>query len=225
MVIRKFCELFQKSITQEFNLVTFRVLTSLVQVEGVREQKMTELQTLFKEHCVVPDVINISPSELLTIKYPSGSVVTTGKELTPTQVKDQPVVQWAAKEDEYYTLAMVDPDAPSREEPKFREWHHWLVGNILGGHIGKGEILSEYIGSGPPKGTGLHRYVFLVYKQPEKCDFSKITKLRNNSGEKRGKFSIAKFATQFKFGSPIAGNFYVAKYDDYVPKLYAKLKG
>ncbi|CAH0698569.1 unnamed protein product [Spodoptera exigua] len=64
--------------------------------------------------------------ELLTIKYPSGSVVTTGKELTPTQVKDQPVVQWAAKEEEYYTLAMVDPDAPSREDPKFREWHHWL---------------------------------------------------------------------------------------------------
>uniref|UniRef100_A0A2H1W3R8 SFRICE_008466 n=1 Tax=Spodoptera frugiperda TaxID=7108 RepID=A0A2H1W3R8_SPOFR len=218
MVIKKFYELFRNSITQ--------VLSSLVPVKvGVRREMMTELQTLFKEHCVVPDVINIPPSELLTVKYPNGSTVTTGKELTPTQVKDQPVVQWAAKDEEYYTLAMVDPDAPSREEPKFREWHHWLVGNIHGGHIGKGEILSEYIGSGPPKGTGLHRYVFLVYKQPEKCDFSKMPKLRNNSGDKRGKFSIAKFATQYKLGSPIAGNFYLAKYDDYVPKLYAKLKG
>lgn len=187
--------------------------------------RMTDLPSLFKEHCIVPDVIKIPPSELLTVKYPSGATIQTGKELTPTQVKDKPEVKWAAKTEEYYTLAMVDPDAPSRESPKFREWHHWLVGNIFGSDINKGEVLSDYIGSGPPKGTGLHRYVFLVYKQPGKCDFTKVQKLPNNSGDKRGKFSISKFADQFKFGPPVAGNFYVAQYDDYVPKLYAKLKG
>lgn len=184
-----------------------------------------DIQGLFKENCIVPDVLSIAPSEPINIQYPSGVSVEIGKELTPTQVKDKPVVKWAAKDTEYYLLAMVDPDAPSRENPKFREWHHWLIGNIQGGDITKGEILADYIGSGPPKGTGLHRYVFLVYKQPEKCDFTKIPKLPNNSGDKRGKFSIAKFAQQFKLGSPVAGNFYQAKYDDYVPKLYAKLKG
>ncbi|XP_013195712.2 protein D2-like [Amyelois transitella] len=186
---------------------------------------MANVQGLFKEHCIVPDVINMAPSELLDVQYTSGVRVEIGKELTPTQVKDKPVVKWAAKESEYYTLAMVDPDAPSRENPKFREWHHWLVGNILANNLEKGEVLSDYIGSGPPKGTGLHRYVYLLYKQPEKCNFSKIPKLPNNSGDKRGKFSISKFAQQFKLGVPIAGNFYVAQYDDYVPKLYAKLKG
>lgn len=101
----------------------------------------------------------------------------------------------------------------------------WLVTNILGADLSKGEVLSDYIGSGPPKGTGLHRYIFLLYKQPQKIDFSKFPKLPSNSGEKRGKFCIAKFAQDYKLGAPIAGNFYVAKYDDYVPKLYAKLKG
>lgn len=180
---------------------------------------------LFKEQCIVPDVLTTAPSELLEIQYPDSLKVEIGKELTPTQVKEKPVVKWTPKENEHYMLAMVDPDAPSRDHPKFREWHHWLVGNIYGGDINKGEVLSDYIGSGPPKGTGLHRYVFVLYKQPEKCDFSKIHKLSNNSGDGRGKFSIAKFAQQFKLGAPIAGNFYVAKYDDYVPKLYAKLKG
>ncbi|KPJ16382.1 Phosphatidylethanolamine-binding protein-like F40A3.3 [Papilio machaon] len=180
---------------------------------------------LYQEHCVVPDVINVAPSETLDIQYPSGVKVDIGKELTPKQVKDRPTVRWAAKEGEYYTLALVDPDAPSRENPKFREWHHWLVGNIYGGDLNKGEVLSDYIGSGPPKGTGLHRYVFLVYKQAEKCDFTKVPKLPNNSGDKRGKFSISRFAEQFQLGSPVAGNFYFAKYDDYVPKLYAQLKG
>ncbi|CAH4034209.1 unnamed protein product [Pieris brassicae] len=186
---------------------------------------MSDVQSLFKKNSIIPDIITIAPSEILNIQYQSGVTVNLGKELTPTQVKDKPVVKWACKDTEYYTLAMIDPDAPSREKPKFREWHHWLVGNIYGGDLNKGEVLSDYIGSGPPKGTGLHRYVFLVFKQQEKCDFSKVPKLPNNSGDKRGKFSIAKFAQEYKLGTPIAGNFYLAKYDDYVPKLYAKLKG
>lgn len=32
--------------------------------------------------------------------------------------------------------------------------------------IEKGDEVVGYIGAGPPKNTGLHRYVFLVYKQP-----------------------------------------------------------
>lgn len=187
--------------------------------------KAVEVQEQFKKHCVVPDVISIAPQELVDVNFANGVKVEMGKELTPTQVKSPPTVKWAAKESEYYTLAMVDPDAPSRENPKFREWHHWLVGNIQGGDMEKSEVLSDYIGSGPPKGTGLHRYVILVYKQPEKLNFSKVKKLPNNSGDKRGKFSISAFAKQFELGSPVAGNFYQAQYDDYVPKLYEKLKG
>lgn len=61
----------------------------------------------------------------------------------------------------------VDPDAPSRADPKWGEWRHWLVVNIPGCEVSKGEVLSVYIGSGPPQGTGLHRYVFLG-----ECGFS-----------------------------------------------------
>lgn len=89
-----------------------------------------------------------------------------GKELTPTQVKDKPQVTWDAEKGAYYTLMMVDPDAPSRENHPFREVRHWLVFNIPESAIKSGDHVSEYRGSGPPKGTGLHRYVFLVFKQP-----------------------------------------------------------
>lgn len=53
-----------------------------------------------------------------------------GNVLTPTAVKDQPTVTWAADPKAFYLLCMTDPDAPSKDNPKFREWHHWLVGNI-----------------------------------------------------------------------------------------------
>ena len=45
-------------------------------------------------------------------------------------------------------LYLFNLDAPSRKTHEFREWHHWLVGNIPGSDIAKGEILSDYIGSG-----------------------------------------------------------------------------
>lgn len=107
---------------------------------------------------VVPDVIDKVPAAVVTVKYGSGAEVKMGNELTPTQVKDVPSqVSWPTESDTLYTLAMVDPDAPSRQNPKFREWHHWLVLNIPGNDISKGQALSEYVGAGPPKGTGLHR--------------------------------------------------------------------
>lgn len=143
--------------------------------------------------------------------------------LTPTQVKDIPDVQWQAKENTYYTVCMTDPDAPSRKEPTYREWHHWLVGNVPGNKISEGETLSEYVGSGPPPDTGLHRYVFLIYEQPDgKINFSE-PRLTNRSGDNRAGFSIRKFAEKYKLGDPIAGNLYQAEYDDYVPILYKQL--
>jgi len=45
------------------------------------------------------------------------------------------------------------------------------------------------------------------------------------SGENRGKFSIRQFAKKHDLGDPIAGNFFQAEWDDYVPKLYEQLSG
>lgn len=90
--------------------------------------------------------------------------------------------------------------------------------------MSKGDVLSEYVGSGPPKDTGLHRYVFLLYKQPSKLTFDE-KRLTNRSGDNRGKFSIKNFAKKYNLGDPIAGNMYQAEFDDYVPLLYKQLGG
>ena len=55
---------------------------------------------------------------------------------------------------------MVDPDAPSRQDPKAAEWLHWLVVNIPGDKlengqdIGHGKVLMQHNGPAPPAGTG-----------------------------------------------------------------------
>jgi hypothetical protein len=39
---------------------------------------------------------------------------------------------------------LVDPDAPSRADPEFREYRHWLVVNIKGSDLSSGDIATYY---------------------------------------------------------------------------------
>ena len=84
-------------------------------------------------------------------------------------------------------------------------------GKIPGDDVSRGEILTDYIGAGPIIGTGVHRYVFLVYKQSEKIKFDE-THLGITDIVGRGKFSNRKFATKYNLGNPIAGNMFRAEH-------------
>ncbi|PAV80546.1 hypothetical protein WR25_11395 isoform A [Diploscapter pachys] len=179
----------------------------------------------FKKHEVVPDVVKTAPAKVVKVNYDSGVEVNLGNVLTPTQVKDMPKLAWEADSGALYTVLMTDPDAPSRKDPKFREWHHWLVINVPGSDISKGDTIAQYIGSGPPEKTGLHRYVFLIWKQPGKISDPEHGVLTNRSGDNRGGFKAEAFVAKHKLGNPVAGNFYQAEWDSYVPILYKQLGG
>ena len=73
--------------------------------------------------------------------------------------------------------------------------------------------------------TGLHRYVFLLFKQPGKLEFAGLPQLTNRSMDKRNNQKVRDFASKYNLGKPIAGNFYFAEFDDYVPLLYKQLSG
>ncbi len=72
---------------------------------------------------------------------------------------------------QYYSLLMIDPDNFSRDNPTFRQFIHWWVINIpgvaggQGVNVGDGFVVSPYMGCAPDKGSGRHRYVFLLYQQ------------------------------------------------------------
>ncbi|TKC37143.1 hypothetical protein EI555_002473 [Monodon monoceros] len=166
------------------------------------------------------------PQHPLQVKYGGAEVDELGKVLTPTQVKNRPTsIAWDGLDPgKLYTLVLTNPDAPSRKDPKYREWHHFLVVNMNSNDISSGTVLSDYVGSGPPKGTGLHRYTWLVYEQdrPLKCDEPILS---NRSGDHRGKFKVANFRKKYELGAPVAGTCYQAEWDDYVPKLNEQLSG
>ncbi|XP_044750337.1 protein D2-like [Coccinella septempunctata] len=182
-----------------------------------------DVEKAFSSNEIDKDVIKPLPQKKLQIHYPkTKQIVNLGNELTPKNVRDLPEVTYESDPKAFYTLSMSDPDAPSRKNPTRREFQHWLVVNIPGSDLSKGEVLNEYVGSGPPKGTGLHRYVFLLFKQPGKVDF-KEPKHSKTDGN-RGGFSVQKFAKKYNLGDAVAGNFFQAQYDDSVPELHKQFK-
>jgi len=171
----------------------------------------------FKEHHVVPDVLDTWPGEVAHVEYDSKHHVNLGNELDVAHTQRHPKVHFPTQKGDYYTLLMLDPDALSRKTHEYRHYLHWLMVNIPGtgsDHIdvSTGRIISPYMGPAPPKGTGLHRYVIAVYNQHEyQVD---ITNIPRFEGEKRKSFNPNTFFKEHYKQSPelLAGNFFQAQH-------------
>ena len=109
----------------------------------------------FKNHQVLPDVIHDLPEQILEVGWPHTNIKAhLGNVVKPSDMKHQPYVRWDAEPHSYYTLIMVDPDAPERKSPKYKEWQHWLVVNIPENTVSQGDEKTAFMGAGPPKETG-----------------------------------------------------------------------
>ena len=106
---------------------------------------LSAVVTAIKRDHIIPDVLpadSFTPSLLFSIVYPNGSEVLLGNELTIDETQDEPLVSFAPMNmpveqadstgDEVgYTLVMLDPDAPSRAEPLYRSFRHWVVRGLF----------------------------------------------------------------------------------------------
>ncbi|KAK9890518.1 hypothetical protein WA026_010594 [Henosepilachna vigintioctopunctata] len=150
----------------------------------VSSDNVGEVEKAFTANEIDKDMIKPVPQKKLEVFYPkTKQIVNLGNELTPKM-----------------------------SEIPHKEWQHWLVVNIPGSDLSKGEVLNEYVGSGPPKDSGLHRYVFVLFKQPGKITFTEPKHSKTDGN--RGNFSVKRFAEKYNMGNAIAGNFFQAKFDD-----------
>jgi hypothetical protein len=90
---------------------------------------------------IIPD--SFSPSALIRIVWPSGAEVLIGNTIDATAMIEEPGIEILPNnipaleasttgdegegKETTYTLAMFDPDAPSRDDPKFGCFRHWVV--------------------------------------------------------------------------------------------------
>jgi len=93
-----------------------------------------------------------------------------GNLIKPYEASQEPEVGYPASKDDLYTLVMTTPDGHFTDEKG--EYLHWLIGNIPGNEVNKGEVLCDYMRPFPVRGVGYCRYVFILYKQEQKINFS-----------------------------------------------------
>ncbi|KAH8324348.1 hypothetical protein KR074_005869 [Drosophila pseudoananassae] len=180
------------------------------------------VRRIMKEMEVVPEILDEPPKELLKIKYDNAFDIEEGKTYTPKELKFQPKLDWSADPGSFYTVVMICPDAPNRENPMYRSWLHWLVVNVPGLDVMKGQSISDYFGPLAPKDSGMQRYLILVYQQSDKLDFDE-KKLELSNADGHSNFDVLKFSQKYDMGVPVAGNIFQSRWDDYVPELMRML--
>ncbi|XP_017051587.1 putative odorant-binding protein A5 [Drosophila ficusphila] len=182
------------------------------------------VRRIMKEMEVMPEILDEPPRELLRIKYDNTFDIEEGKSYTPSELKFQPRLDWNADPESFYTVLMICPDAPNRENPMYRSWLHWLVVNVPGLDTMKGQPISDYFGPLPPKDSGVQRYLILVYQQSDKLEFDE-KKIELSDADGHSNFDVMKFAQKYEMGTPVAGNIFLSRWDEYVPELMKTLYG
>jgi len=168
----------------------------------------------FKEHGVVPDVIDTWPPNVAKVEYSSSNHVNLGNVLTVSSTQGQPKLFFPTTTNQLFTVMLVDPDALSRQTHEFRNFVHYLSVNVAGSgsdHIDlhKGHNVVPYMGPAPPPKSGLHRYVFLVYLQRGQVD---THNLKSFGGGKDGADARKSFLPDQWLKTHFAGQ---------LPELYA----
>ncbi|CAH1399405.1 unnamed protein product [Nezara viridula] len=111
-----------------------------------------------------------------------------------------------------YSVFILDPDAP--DHPNGTYYLHMLQANVKGEDLKEGNFMrsmtiAPYVGPQPPKETGLHRYMFVIYQHCRSLDILPSMEIPS-----RIRFDLAKFleSIQVKMLGPKAGVQFRASY-------------
>ncbi|KAK2000490.1 PEBP-like protein [Colletotrichum falcatum] len=191
-----------------------------------------EFRRAFLDAGIVPDVMgSFNPTVSFYAGYQAGdgnrTLLTPGSKLKLPEAKlpfefsvENIMNAQNVSRNSRYVLCMIGPDSPTRDEPTERSMRHYLAGNFTVEQT-KSEVLSsaiilrnstpafnEYMAPNPKSGTGVHRYVYLLYVQPEKMNKMGFDGMGVNMTE-RGKFSVSQFRKQAGLGRPIGGTVFM----------------
>lgn len=121
------------------------------------------------------------------VKFEPASVKSAnefGNTLTIEQSQPEPHTYWAAPPaGVMYTFVCWDPDSPAKS------WLHWLVVNCKADTPATGDTVVDWSPPAPPRGSGLHRYIFGLFRQA-----GPVIPPKNMKSD--GGFHMANFAAQ-----------------------------
>ncbi|KAK4780496.1 hypothetical protein SAY87_016602 [Trapa incisa] len=152
---------------------------------------------------VVGDVIDsFAPTMRIAVIFSSNRQVFNGHELFPSWVTLKPKVEILGGDlRSFFTLIMIDLDVPGPSDPYLREHLHWYVLYI---HTKIHTLRTELVPYEMPRpNIGIHRFVFVLFKQTRRQGVKPPTF--------RDGFSTRKFAEENELGLPVAAVFFNAQ--------------
>jgi len=163
------------------------------------------LASKFSQAGLVPNIIPAPPQHKLTVTF--YKTLEAGDHLHSLDVRPCPKIEYSGeiKDDDYFSLLMIDADYPRRDKPTEAEFIHWLIPNIKPDPLKRGKATGEqalvgYMPPTPVANSGEHRLVILLFRHPKK-------KISQPSISDRKKFSVKDFMTKHGFTEPVAGTF------------------
>ncbi|KAM4715491.1 large ribosomal subunit protein mL38 [Anableps anableps] len=155
-------------------LRTLKISLDRVQQTWEKTRGPFDIKKLADHYGVFRDLFPMAyflPQVTLRISYSEGTdgQVHYGNQLMPTEAASAPRISFDAEGGSLWTLLLTSPDEHLLDNEA--EYLHWLVGNIPGGAVQAGEELCHYLPPFPARGTGFHRYVYILFKQEKPISF------------------------------------------------------
>lgn len=126
---------------------------------------------------------------------------------------------------------MLDPDAPSPDNPTRRFIVHWLAPNITqsstDGSVRRltnaTENVVPYAAPAPPTTSSAHRYILYAFAQPD--NFTVPEAFRNFSAKNRSNFNLTEFIAAASLSRPAAGEYFYVSRQTSVPADFVARAG
>ena len=183
---------------------------------------ISAIEADFKNSDLIPDLLpSFNPSALMTVTFPGVGPISPGQNLSMQQVAQAPGVTVTPANSSVpttgnFTLMMVDARAVGTNESN-GQILHWLANSAtlkntsstspsLNVSTNGALVVTNYVSPAPPAGTGVHRYVILLFSQPS--SFSPSGNLSTPNVGIDLYFHITDYLSSNKLGQPIAGMFF-----------------
>lgn len=185
----------------------------------------TSIHDALKYSSIISDVLDdFEPAYSLSATYPeSHESVHLGNDIPVSSVSSRPIFELSAmpvqgltpaSTNKTFTLILTDPDAKSRDNPKWSEMCHWIMTNLtapvtLDIIVSKKGELMEYLPPAPPPKTGKHRYVFVLLEGRQGQDLSP-PKDRKHWGYEKPRHGVRDWAKENAL-KVVGANFFYAQ--------------
>ncbi|XP_074644133.1 large ribosomal subunit protein mL38-like [Tubulanus polymorphus] len=197
-----------------------------VEQDWLREVGPLHIQTVAEHYGIFNDLYgaaNFIPQVPLSVMFDYDdslvSPVFIGNRIPAQEAVSAPYISYDAADNSLWTLVMTCPDEHLQHQDK--EYIHWFIGNIPGSDVSKGEVICDYLQPIPARGTGFHRYVFVLYKQEKKIDFSKEKRPQDCVSLKERTFSTLDFYREHQdHMTPASLAFFLSEWDHSVQDTF-----